>query len=145
MIDGVFLTPLKRIANEKGDILHALKRSDDSFSTFGEAYFSIANFNAVKGWKMHTKMALNIIVPLGAIRFVIYDDRPTSETKGVYQEFILSADNYCRLTVAPGLWMAFQGVGRDVNMLLNIASIEHDPNESINKQLDIFFYDWEKN
>ena len=29
-----------------------------------------------------------------------------------------------------------------MNILLNIADIEHDPNESINLPLDSFYYDW---
>ena len=40
IIKGVSLTPIKIITNPKGDVMHALKRTDDSFSEFGEAYFS---------------------------------------------------------------------------------------------------------
>jgi dTDP-4-dehydrorhamnose 3,5-epimerase len=142
MIDGISLTTLKRIPNEKGDILHALKQSENSFTSFGEAYFSIANYQAVKGWKMHTKMTLNLIVPIGAIRFVIFDNRSDSSTHGIYNQVVLSADNYSRLTIQPGLWVAFQGVGKNENMLLNIASIEHDPAESINSPLEAFEFNW---
>ena len=31
--------------------------------------------------KMHKKMTLNLIVPLGKIRFVLYDDREATKTK----------------------------------------------------------------
>lgn len=130
MIAGVILTPLKRIANEKGDIYHAMKCSEESFSSFGEAYFSTVHMGDVKGWKKHTKMILNLVVPVGSIKFVAYDDRPDSATYKVFYEVILSKDNYCRLTVPPNVWLSFQGIGENLNLLLNLASIEHDPNES---------------
>lgn len=142
MIDGVIVTPLKRIFNEKGDILHALKCSEESFSHFGEAYFSTVNMDDVKGWKKHSEMILNLIVPTGAIKFVIYDDRDLSASKGIFQEVVITPDNYVRLTVPAKVWMAFQGVGNEVNMLLNIASIEHDPTESVNVSSDHFAYSW---
>ncbi|TWX54051.1 dTDP-4-dehydrorhamnose 3,5-epimerase [Colwellia hornerae] len=143
MIDGVIVTPLKRIFNEKGDILHALKYSEESFSHFGEAYFSTVNMDDVKGWKKHSEMILNLIVPTGAIKFVIYDDRDLSASKGIFQEVVISPENYVRLTIPSKVWLAFQGVGDGVNMLLNIASIEHDPTESVNYDLDEFDYTWD--
>ncbi|MEK9572164.1 MAG: hypothetical protein VW124_24300, partial [Paracoccaceae bacterium] len=54
----------------------------------------------------------------------------------------LSKKNYQRLSVCPGLWVAFKGVG-DNNLLLNLASIEHNPIESANMPLEEFEYDWE--
>ncbi len=142
MISDLVITPLKRINNPKGDIFHILKCSESSFSQFGEAYFSTVNFNDIKGWKQHTKMFLNLVVAIGSVKFVIYDDRKNSASYGKFQEVILSVDNYCRLSVPPGLWMAFQGVGEDTNILLNIASIEHDSNESLLKDISEIIYEW---
>lgn len=135
-MDGVILTPLKQIFNPKGDIFHGMKKSDQGFDGFGEAYFSTINKDQIKGWKKHTKMTLNLIVPNGEIEFVVYD-----ENKKEFFSTVLSKDNYQRLTVSPNLWMAFRGVGQG-NMLLNLASIEHDPSESINKELDEIVYEW---
>ena len=132
VIDEVMLTPLRIISGDTGDVMHALKQQEASFCGFGEAYFSTVKNKAVKGWKKHRKMILNLIVPLGAIRFVLYDGRAGSKTFQTIQEFVLSRENYQRLTVPPGIWMAFQGLSDDVNMLLNIASIPHDPAEAEN-------------
>lgn len=110
--------------------MHALKQHESSFQGFGEAYFSTVEKQAVKGWKKHERMVLNLIVPSGAIRFVLYDDRPASKSFQTIQELILSKENYQRLTVPPGIWMAFQGISDGLNMLLNIASIPHDPTEA---------------
>jgi dTDP-4-dehydrorhamnose 3,5-epimerase len=128
IIDGVLLTPLKIIDGAAGNVMHALKAQEDSFNGFGEAYFSTVSFHAVKGWKKHRRMILNIIVPVGAIRFVLYDAREESPTYGAIQEQRLSPANNQRLTV----WMAFSGDAEGLNMLLNIASIPHDPAEADN-------------
>jgi dTDP-4-dehydrorhamnose 3,5-epimerase len=141
-MDGVILTPLKQIYNPRGDVFHAVKKSDNGYAGFGEAYFSTIDFGEIKGWKKHKKMTLNLIVPLGAIEFVIYDDRVPPNSKGNFNSVILSLENYQRLTISPGLWVAFKGKGQPLNLLLNVASIEHDPLEAMNVPLDNFGYNW---
>lgn len=135
-MDGVILTPLKQIFNPKGDVFHAMKKSDNGFDGFGEAYFSTINKDDIKGWKKHTQMTLNLVVPMGEIEFVVYYEN-TKEFFSVK----LSQNNYQRLTVKAGLWMAFRGIGDD-NMLLNLASIEHDPSEAMTAKLDEISYEW---
>ena len=142
IIEGVILTPLKQIVNPKGDLYHAMKQSDNGYKSFGEAYFSTVIKDEIKGWKKHTVMVLNLIVPIGAVEFIIYDDRIDSSTKNQFFSLILSQENYQRLTVPAGVWMAFKGIGENLNMLLNIASIEHDPSEAITKQLTDINYTW---
>lgn len=128
-MQGITLTPLKIIPGVDGSVMHGLKSVEDSFAQFGEAYFSTVNYNALKGWKKHTVMVSNLIVPVGEIQFVFYDDRPASDTFKQFFEVNLSTDNYQRLTVQPGIWMAFKGISQDLNLLLNISSITHDPKE----------------
>ena len=135
-MDGVILTPLKQIHNQKGDIFHAMKKSDDGYDGFGEAYFSTIHKDTIKGWKKHTKMTLNLVVPVGAIEFVVYDEN----TKKFFS-VVLSQDNYQRLTVKAGLWMAFIGMEEN-SMLLNLASIEHNPQEAENIELSEIQYEW---
>jgi dTDP-4-dehydrorhamnose 3,5-epimerase len=143
MINDVIITTLKIINVTGGDVLHGMKCSDEGFVEFGEAYFSIVEPGAVKAWKRHTRMTLNLIVPVGSIRFVIYDDRPDSSTNGQFLEVTLSKQkNYCRLTVPPMVWLGFQGVDEAPSMLLNIASILHQLKEADRKDLKEFKFDW---
>lgn len=135
-IEQVILTPLRIIEGQTGNVMHALKAAEPSYNGFGEVYLSTVQLNCVKGWKKHRRMLLNIIVPVGAIRFVLYDDRAESKTFGKIQEIILSRANYQRLTVPPGVWMAFQGLSEGENMLMNVASIPHDPTEADNLDLN---------
>jgi len=140
---GLLFTPLRRIPTANGEVRHGLRASDVGFAGFGEAYFSEVLPGAVKGWKRHRRMTLNLIVVIGTIRFIIHDaagpDRAGSGRRRT--EYVISADNaasYGRLTVPPGLWMAFQGVGRGHNLLLNLASHEHDPTEAESCPLETF-------
>ena len=142
-IDGVLLTPLKRIHHPKGDVFHGMKKSDSGFSGFGEAYFSTINSEDTKPWKKHFEMTLNFVVPIGEIRFVIYDDRENSMTKNSFFDVTLGDNNYQRITIPPGVWVAFSGIGKSYNLLLNLASIEHDPNEIERKEnLSDIKYQW---
>jgi len=134
-MDGVTLIPLKQITHPKGDIFHAMKASDNEFSGFGEAYFSIINKGEIKGWKKHTEMILNLVVVTGEIEFVVYDGNSFFSEK-------LSKTNYQRLTIKPNLWLAFRGL-KDENILLNIASIEHRKSESENVDLGDFKFKWD--
>jgi dTDP-4-dehydrorhamnose 3,5-epimerase len=135
-MQGVMLTPLKIIEREPGNIMHGMKQGDAGYEGFGEAYFTFVNYKTIKGWKKHSRMTLNLIVPLGAVKFVIFDDRENSSTRGQFFETILSRQNYQRLSVAPGLWTAFQGIDKNENMVLNIGSIHHDPTETEDSQID---------
>lgn len=135
-MDGIILTPLKQIYNPKGDIFHAMKKSDEGYEGFGEAYFSTINKDDIKGWKKHSKMILNLVVLVGEIEFVVYN-----ETNKKFVNVKLSQKNYQRLTVKENMWLAFRGLSKD-NILLNLANIEHDPNEAENIELESIIYEW---
>lgn len=142
VFNGVIVTPQRRVSNPKGDIIHAMKRSGMGYAGFGEAYFSTVHYNVVKGWKCHRTATLNLTVPVGLIRFVIYDSRTFSPSKGKFFEVIIGEDNYSRITISPGLWVAFMGISEGLNMLLNISSEEHDPDEADNIDLNEIPFDW---
>ena len=141
-MEGGYVTPLKRIEVKDGDVLHAMKRIDPGFNGFGEAYFSIIKSGLIKAWKRHRQMTLNFVVPVGAVRFVMFDDRKKSV--GCFHEISISPDNYCRLTVPPMVWVGFQGLGKGMNLLLNIADIVHDPMESDRKNIDEIEFNWDR-
>jgi len=142
-ITGVSSTPLSIIDTKGGAVLHAIKSSDNGFSGFGEAYFSTIEHNAIKGWKRHKEMVLNLIVPIGSVRFVLYDDRRNQLNQ--FQEIVLSlTGEYARLTVPPMVWVGFQGLDHQSSLVLNIASIEHSPEEIERKELDEIKFNWSK-
>ncbi len=142
IIDGVGITSLKIIASPGGHVLHGLKATENDFNGFGEAYFSIVEYGSIKAWRRHNKMTLNLVVPVGRIHFAIYDDRDDSGTKGCFQSIEMSQNNYKRLYIPPMLWLGFKGCDEGLNMLLNIANIPHDPDESDHINQDQLTYDW---
>ncbi len=142
MIDGVCLTPLKNIVTNGGAVLHAMKKGDDGFVGFEEAYFSTVSYGLVRGWKRHREMTLNLIVPVGEIKFVLIDDRQPQRDIELF-EVALSRKNYSRLTIPPDIWVGFQGLSKSESMLLNLANLLHDPNESDHKEINQFSYRWD--
>ena len=143
MIKDIVITHLDVIDTLGGNVLHAMKKSSIGYSGFGEAYFSQVDKGTIKAWKRHKKMTLNLIVPVGEIRFTLFDDREVSNTQ--FQEVVISKNNYCRLTVPPMIWMGFQGLSVGGALLLNIANIEHDANETDRLEIDKINYDWSIN
>lgn len=129
MIHGVTITPLRQILDERGKVMHMLRSTDPHFVAFGEIYFSCVHPGAIKAWHIHKRMVLNYAVPFGKIKFVLYDDREGSPTRGRFQELFLGPDNYCLVTVPPLVWNGFKGVGDQTAIVANCASIPHDPDE----------------
>jgi len=145
MIDGVLVIPLKRIPDERGTVLHMLKRTDPHFIEFGEIYFSTIYPGIVKGWHKHAEMTLNYACVHGRIKLVLFDDRDGSATKGEIMEIFLGPDNHSLVQIPPGVWNGFKGLGSETAIVANCSTHPHDPSRSI--RLDPFDndipYDWE--
>ena len=142
-INGIKIIPLRQINDERGAVYHVLNSTDSHFTKFGEAYFSEITHNNTKGWKKHTRMTMNLVIISGTVRFVLFDDRKFSNTSLKFWEIEIGEKNYKRLTIPPGIYVAFRGIEKRRNLVLNLASIEHDPFESENLDLDEIKYKWE--
>lgn len=136
-MDAIAVTPLARIATAGGDVLHALKQQDQGFTGFGEAYFSFVAPGAVKAWKRHKRMTMNVVVPVGRVRFVFH-----LQGDDTYRVEDIGADQYARITVPPGIWFGFKGLGASENLILNIADIAHDPAEVERLPISEIKYSW---
>lgn len=130
---GVTITPQRQIFHPKGDILHVLKATDESFAEFGEAYFTTVHAGETKGWKKHTLMTMNIVVPIGEVTFYF-----RGEASNEIESVLIGAKKYSRITIPPGIWVAFSGGAFPINLVLNVASIPHDPTEAVNVALETF-------
>lgn len=131
MIEGVKLTELRQIGDERGSVLHMLRCDAEEFTRFGECYFSEVLPGAIKAWKRHRAQTQNLAVPVGRIRMVIFDGRDNSPSKGRIQVLELGRpDAYMRLQISPGLWYGFRCIGTAPALLANCADLPHDPKES---------------
>ena len=79
-------------------------------------------------------MTLNYAVIYGEIKFVLYDDRNASSTKGQIQEFFISPQNYVLVTVPPMIWNGFKCIGISESIVANCADVPHKANEIDRKQ-----------
>ena len=138
-VQDINIHRLKKIDLPGGGVLRGLRKSDQDYIGFGEAYFSQVDFGAIKAWKLHTKMTMNIMVPIGEVHFAFIDEM------GGFRTETLGANNYARLSVPPGIWFGFKGLAETLSTLLNIANIEHSPDEIERKELHEFQYNWEIN
>ena len=126
----IIIKPLKRIQLEDGDVLHALKSSENEFHGFKEAYFSSIKPNKIKAWKRHLKMTMNLIIPVGKVHFNFYDN-----DKVILVNTIIGEENYARITVPPMIWFGFKGLSSNTSYVLNISNELHDPLEIERKPL----------
>jgi len=143
-IQGLKVTPLRRISDERGAVLHMLRDDSSVFERFGEIYFSTVYPGAIKGWHRHQQMTLNYAVPVGMIKLVCYDDRPTSPTSGNLVELHVGELNYLLVTIPPMVWNGFKGEGVTTALVANCATVHHSPDEI--DRMDPFTgtipYDW---
>ena len=129
MIKGVEIHPLRQIPDARGKVMHMLRRDDPWFREFGEIYFSVVYPGVVKGWHLHRKMTLNYAVVSGAITLALYDDRADSPTRGEVQAISSGRDAYALITIPPGIWNGFKGVGAAPAIVANCPTEPHDPSE----------------
>ena len=144
MLDGMLESKINIIKSNSGLVFHALKNTDKGFMEFGEVYFSTIKKNKIRAWKLHQKMTLNLVVPIGGVLFIFKDNRENSKTFNKFYKIALSAEPYLRLTVPSGIWFGFKGLSSGLNLICNIADMPHDPNEVIRKEINEIEINWEK-
>ena len=132
MIQGVKSTDLPQHVDSRGAVFKYLDSDSSNFKSFGEAYFSIINEGVIKGWKFHKHASQNLAVPYGEVKFILFDNRIDSLTKGTLQEIILNeSDKYKLLSLPCNIWYSFRCESKNKAILANISNVLHDPDESI--------------
>ena len=144
-IQGVSIKELSKIKNDKGNILHVLKSSDSCFTQFGECYISEVFPEKVKAWKKNAVQTQNLAVIEGRIKFVIFDDREGSISKGILNVFEISrAENYKLLTIPPNIWYGFGCLGSQKSIIVNCSDHPHSIKniKSMDIQNDLIPFNW---
>lgn len=146
MIEGVILTDLKIIGDERGEIRHFMRCDRPPFDKFGEVYFSMAYPSVVKAWHLHKEMTLNYVCVVGKVLIALYDERNGSDTCGDIETFILSdhEPDYKLLTIPPGVWNGFRAIRGWASsaIIANCATHPHDPDEIKRCPAKEFDFDW---
>ena len=137
MKSNIQVHDLNIIPVEGGNVQHFLRSDESSFNGFGEAYFSFIEKGKIKGWKLHTRMTMNLVVPVGEVGFVFYVESDSS-----FQVLKIGTNNYKRLTVPPNIWFGFKGLGLYSNLVVNLSNIIHDPSECKKIEISKLKFDW---
>ena len=145
MIHDVKITPLKIISDNRGKVIHMLRTDSQVFEKFGEIYFSTIYHQSIKGWHLHKESTLNYVCIKGKVKLVLFDNRKESSTKGVYQELILSPEDYFLVTIPPNIWNGFKGLDEAESIIANCLTLPHDEKEIVRKDPfdKSFSYKWE--
>jgi dTDP-4-dehydrorhamnose 3,5-epimerase len=128
-IEGVIFMPKKRIVDERGSVMHHIRADSPEFKGFGEVYMSTVKCGVIKAWKRHKLMWQSFTVPMGRILFVLHDTRPHSPTEGVSITYEVGESDYGLLQIPPLVWYGFRGMTEGDSLIVNCASIPHDPSE----------------
>ena len=143
-IEGIKITPLKIISDNRGSVMHMLRSDSDVFQKFGEIYFSTIFKDSIKAWHLHKEATLNYACIFGKVKLVLFDDRTESTTYGLYQELYLSLDSYSLITIPPNIWNGFKGLNDNHSIIANCLTLPHNEKEMV--RLDSnnskFKYNW---
>ena len=134
--DKVILTPIERIKIESGDVIKNIKAGDLGYKNFKETYYSFINFGKKKGWKRHKEMTLNLTCPFGEVNFILSEDLEN------FESITLNDKNLFRITVKPGIWLAFEGLNKPLSIVNNVADMIHNEDEIERKNLNEVNYFW---
>ncbi len=145
MIEGLNITPLKQIKDERGKIMHMLRSDSPNFDRFGEIYFSTIKSDIIKAWHLHKEATLNYVCIFGKVELALFDDRKQSKTNGSYQKIILSPNEYFLVTIPPFVWNGFKGLYKGESIIANCLNQPHDENEMVRRPIDdkYFKYKWQ--
>jgi dTDP-4-dehydrorhamnose 3,5-epimerase len=131
MIEGVLITSLRKIPDERGCIMHMLRCDSSHFEQFGEVYFSIAYPGVIKGWHEHTEQVQNYAVISGMIKLVLYDNRKESKTYKKLMELFLGDLNYSLVRIPTGVINGYKCISTESCMVANCATLPYKDGEML--------------
>ena len=144
MIHDIKITPLKIISDDRGKVMHMLRKDSAIFDKFGEIYFSTIYYKSIKAWHLHKESVLNYACIKGKVKLVLFDDRKESPSKGIYQELTLSPEDYFLVTIPSNIWNGFKGLDKNESIIANCLTLPHDEKEMVRKDPfdKTFNYNW---
>jgi len=148
MIDGVRLTRLKPIPDERGRLMEMFRSDDEDFERFGQVYLTSAWPGIVKAWHYHKKQTDNFICILGMMKVVLYDPRDDSPTRGEVNEFFMGVWNPIRLRIPAGVYHGFKCISTGEGVIVNVPTQAYNRAEPDEHRLpahtDEIPYDWSR-
>jgi dTDP-4-dehydrorhamnose 3,5-epimerase len=138
MIEGVVVKKLTRHVDERGYVMEILRRDDDLFRQFGQAYVSACFPGIVKAWHCHRVQYDHFCCLAGNLKVGLYDDRPDSPTCGQTQGLVIGALSPALVCIPPLVWHGFMAVGTEMAVVLNLPTELYDYREPDELRRDPF-------
>ena len=122
MIDGVKVTPLKVMPDERGRLMEMFRSDAPDFEKFGQTYLTTAYPGVVKAWHYHQLQTDNFVCVAGMMKVVLYDARPDSPTQGQVDVFHMGLHNPIRLRIPRGVYHGFKCISETEAMVINVPT-----------------------
>lgn len=127
LIEGVAIKELKPIADERGYVMEILRADDKIIERFGQTYITTCYPGVIKGWHYHKKQTDCFVCLKGMVKFVLYDDRKDSFTKGKINEFFSGEQDPVLIKVPPLVIHGFKSIGTEMAIVLNHPTFPYNP------------------
>lgn len=118
MIAGVQVRTVEVKPDERGRFAELFRADEDGFPRFGQVHLTAVYPGVVKAWHRHRHRTDVLYAASGMVRLGLYDPRQDSATAGEVNEFFLGDHAPLRITIPPGVWFGFKGVGRREALLV---------------------------
>jgi len=123
LIDGVVVRYQRPIEDRRGEILEVYRPSwgvHDAPLVY--IYQVRIRPGAIKGWVKHEHQEDRLSFLAGALRWVLYDDRPGSPTRGLLNDLVFSERNAALLVIPRGVYHAVRNIGTTDAIFLNLPT-----------------------
>jgi dTDP-4-dehydrorhamnose 3,5-epimerase len=125
-INGVTINRLKVVPDERGWLMEILRCDDPLFEKFGQVYITTAYPGVVKAWHYHKKQTDNFTCVRGMMKVVLWDARKESSTYQNLVELFVGEKNPVLISVPPGVYHGFKGIGTDTAYFLSIPTLPYN-------------------
>jgi dTDP-4-dehydrorhamnose 3,5-epimerase len=147
VIEGVQVKRLVKHVDERGYLMELLRRDDEIFEGFGQAYVALNYPGVVRAWHYHKKQDDYFVAVKGTVKVALFDAREDSPTQGQVEEFFLGEGNDIVLKIPKGVMHGYKTVGTEPSLLLNFPSEPYDRQQPDEYRLpwnsDRIPYDWD--
>jgi len=112
LIDGVRVSEARTIPDHRGTLCVILDpRRSSAEEPIVYSYQVTIRPGAIKGWIRHATYADRLFMSMGTFKWVLYDDREGSPTRGALNELFFDEHHRSLLRIPQNVWHAVQNVG----------------------------------
>ncbi len=127
LIDGVRIREARTIPDDRGSICVAYDpRWGFTDEPMVYCYEVTIRPGAIKGWILHETYDDRLFMAAGSIRWVLFDDRDGSPTRGKLSELFFDEHHRSLLRIPRGVWHAVQNIGSEDSRMVNFPTAPYD-------------------